>query len=143
VKIGDSRGGTAYLLDTSAVVALTDAEAGADRVVKILRSEPVLLPFVVSLEVYYVSLQQRGEQAANIRYAMLKALDATHLNEVSESALLMAGRLKAHYRISLADAIIAAFAHSHDAVLVHKDPEFEALAGQVRMEALPYKTRKH
>ena len=97
----------------------------------------------MSLEVYDVSLQEKGEQAANIRYAMLKALDATHLNEVSESVLLIAGRLKAHYRISLADAIIAAYARSHDAVLVHKDPEFEALAGQVRLEALPYKARKH
>lgn len=131
------------MLDTSAVVALTDAEAGADRVEQILRREPVLLPFIVSLEVYYVSLQEKGRQAANLRYAMLKALDVTHLNEVSESVLLMAGHLKAQYRMSLADAIIAAFARGHDAILVHKDPEFEALTGQVRLEALPYKARKH
>jgi predicted nucleic acid-binding protein len=39
----------------------------------------------------------------------------------------------------LADAIIAAFAIQCNAVLVHKDPEFEALAGQMLLEALPYK----
>jgi len=120
-----------------------DGEPGVDRVEQILRREPVLLPFIVSLGVYYVSLQEQGEQAANTRYAMLKALDVTRLSEVSESVLLTAGRLKARYRISLTDAIIAAFARVHDAVLVHKDPEFEALAGPVWLEALPYKARKH
>lgn len=39
----------------------------------------------------------------------------------------------------LADAIIAAFALRGDAVLMHKDPELDALAGLVPMEALPYK----
>jgi predicted nucleic acid-binding protein len=41
--------------------------------------------------------------------------------------------------ISLADAMIAAFAIQHSAVLVHKDPEYDALIGSVPMEALPYK----
>jgi hypothetical protein len=31
------------------------------------------------------------------------------------------------------------FAFHHNATLLHKDPEFETLAGQVRLEALPYK----
>jgi predicted nucleic acid-binding protein len=74
---------------------------------------------------------------------MLQALQAVHLNEVDEPVLLAAAHLKAHNRMSLADAIIGAFAERHDAVLVHKDPEFEALTGQVRLEALPYKARKH
>jgi hypothetical protein len=28
----------------------------------------------------------------------------------------------------------------NDGVLIHKDPEFEALTGLLRMEALPYKS---
>lgn len=36
-------------------------------------------------------------------------------------------------------ATIAAFAVLSDAVLMHKDPEFDARAGAVSMEALPYK----
>jgi len=49
--------------------------------------------------------------------------------------------LKADHGVSLADAIIAAFAMRRSAVLMHKDPEFEALTGLLPMEALPYKTR--
>ena len=43
------------------------------------------------------------------------------------------------HHLSLADAIIAAFAIQQGAILLHKDPEFEALTGQVSLEALPYK----
>jgi predicted nucleic acid-binding protein len=59
--------------------------------------------------------------------------------DMDESTLLTAPRLKAGHRISLADAIIAAFALRTDAVLRHRDPEFEALVESVPMEALPYK----
>jgi predicted nucleic acid-binding protein len=38
-----------------------------------------------------------------------------------------------------ADALIAAFAQRQSAILLHKDPEFEALLEQVELEALPYK----
>jgi len=41
----------------------------------------------------------------------------------------------------LADAIIAAFAIRKDAILMHKDPEFDALTGLLKMEALPYKDK--
>jgi predicted nucleic acid-binding protein len=142
LKNGGSGNRTNYLLDTSALMALLEGEAGADRVEQLLRTEAVLLPFMSVLEVHYVTIQEEGEEEANARYAMLQALRAVHLNEVDEPTLLAAAHLKAHNRISLADAIIAAFAERHGAVLVHKDPEFEALAGQVRLEALPYKTRK-
>ena len=143
MKNGGNGNRTNYLLDTSALMALFEGEAGADRVEQLLRTKAVLLPFMSVLEVHYVTIQEEGEEEANARYAMLQALRAVHLNEVDEPTLLAAAHLKAHNRISLADAIIAAFAERHDAVLVHKDPEFEALAGQVRLEALPYKTRKH
>ena len=37
------------------------------------------------------------------------------------------------------DAVVAAFAIRNNAVLIHKDPEFEVLAGLLPMEPLPYK----
>ena len=124
-------------------MTLVEGEVGADRVEQILRAETVLLPFISLLEVHYITIQEQGEEEANERYAMLKALRAVHLKGVDEPTLLAAARLKARNRLSLADAIIAAFAGRHGAILVHKDPEFEALAGQVRLEALPYKARKY
>jgi ribonuclease VapC len=53
---------------------------------------------------------------------------------------LTAAQFKAEHRLSLADSLIAAFSHRYEATLLHKDPEFEALADRVNLEALPYKS---
>jgi predicted nucleic acid-binding protein len=128
-----------YLLDTSAILVLMEDEDGADRVEGILREGEVILPFPVLLETYYISLQERSEPVADERYTLLRHLSATEIWSVDEPTLLTAARLKARFRLSLADALIAAFAVRKDAVLVHKDPELEALGKQVRQEILPYR----
>lgn len=128
-----------YLLDTSAVLTFLEDEAGADRVETILRQGRLILPFCVLLETYYITLKEQPEDVADKRYALLKQLPATILWEIDEPTLLTAGRFKAQHRLSLADAIIAAFALRQGAILVHKDPELEALAGTVAQEMLPYK----
>jgi predicted nucleic acid-binding protein len=128
-----------YLLDTSALLTLIEDEAGAEQVEQVLTKGQVWLPWLVLLETYYITQQERGQAEADRRYALIKQLPATILWEMGEPTLLTAARLKAAYRLSLADAIIAAFAIQQDAILLHKDPEFEALADQVTLEALPYK----
>lgn len=50
-----------------------------------------------------------------------------------------AAEIKAYHPLSLADAWIAALALNRSAVLVHKDPEFEALSGLIHLLPLPYK----
>jgi predicted nucleic acid-binding protein len=128
-----------YVLDTSAVLTLLEDEAGADRVEALLRQEEILMPYLVLLETYYITLQEQTEDVADKRYALLKQLPTTILWEVDEPTLLTAGRFKAHHRLSLADAIIAAYAQRQEAILVHKDPELETLTDFVEQEALPYK----
>ena len=128
-----------YLLDTSAVLTFLEDEEGAERVETLMRQEQILLPYLVLLEIYYITLQEQAEDVADKRYALLKQLPATILWEVDEPTLLTAGRFKAHHRLSLADAIIAAFAQRQGAILVHKDPELEALTASVEQEVLPYK----
>lgn len=128
-----------YLFDTSALVTLVEDEDGADRVQHLLTQEQVLIPWSALMEVYYITLQERGQAEADQRYALIKLLPATILWSIDEQVLLAAGGFKAKYRVSFADALVAAFAMQHDAILVHKDPEFELLAGQVTLEALPYK----
>lgn len=49
------------------------------------------------------------------------------------------GDLKSAYRLSFADAWIAALALRQKAVLVHKDPEFEPLSQSLALQTLPYK----
>jgi predicted nucleic acid-binding protein len=129
-----------YVLDTSALLTLIDDEPGAERVEHVLRSEIVLIPWMCSLEVVYITQQERGVAEAERRYALLKALPVTHLWELEEALLLTAARLKATYRLSLADTIIAACAIRERAILLHKDPQYDALSGQVQLENLPYKS---
>ncbi len=115
-----------------------EEEPGADMVERILRTEVVILPFVVFLEVYYVSRKKRGQELAEQRYAVMKALKANRVETATEAVVLKAGEFKASYRLSLADALIGAFAFVNRATLVHKDPEYEPLL-MIEQLKLPYK----
>jgi predicted nucleic acid-binding protein len=92
------------------------------------------------LEVHYISHQERGKAEADRRYALLKQLPCDILWQNDEPTVLTAAAFKARHRLSLADSVIAAFVRSRGAVLLHKDPEFEALYEQIELEALPYKS---
>jgi predicted nucleic acid-binding protein len=128
-----------YVLDSSAMLAFIENEEGASRVESILQVEKVFLPFLVLLEVHYITRQERGQGEADRRYALLKQLSCEILWQFDEPTLLTASRFKAGHRLSLADAMIAAVAQRQQATLVHKDPEYEALSEELELEALPYK----
>jgi predicted nucleic acid-binding protein len=128
-----------FVIDTSALLTLIEDEDGAERVDQVLRSERVWIPWLVLLELNYITRQERGETEADRRYALMKQLPVTILWSVDEPTLLTAARIKASYHLSLADAVIAAVAMQMNATLLHKDPEFEVLTGQLCPEALPYK----
>ena len=128
-----------YVLDTSALLALIEDDAGAERVEELLRSQQVYLPFVVRLEAYDITRQERSRDEAELRLARIRQLPVHWLDQVSDSVLSTAGRFKAVHRLSLGDALIAAFAADLDAILVHKDPEYDALATVVAQERLPLK----
>lgn len=130
-----------FVLDTSAILTLIEDEAGAERVDSLLRNQEIFLPWIVLLEITYISWQELGEAEAERRLAYLKLLPVTFLWEADEPTLLIAARLEATYHLSLADAIIAAFTIRLEATLIHKDPEYEILTGQMKLEALPYKTQ--
>ncbi len=128
-----------YVLDTSALLAFMEREAGDTRVKSLLQNEDVLLPWPVLAELFYVTCREQGEETAEYRYALLKRSGARVVWEADEKVLLLTGRIKASHSLSFADALIAAYAARYDAVLVHKDPEYESLSGQVQLEMLPYK----
>jgi predicted nucleic acid-binding protein len=135
----------AYLLDTSAIFAFTDNEAGADLVEELLekaRKEQITfhISAMTAMEVYYVSAAERGEEEANHLLLLVRALPVTEL-PLGDALILPAARFKARYQISVADAWIAATAFVHNLTLVHKDPEFEPLDG-VSLLPLPYKGKK-
>ena len=63
-----------YLLDTSALLSFIEDEAGADRVEKALKQSTTLLPWLVLLETYYITLQEEGQAEADRRIALIKQL---------------------------------------------------------------------
>lgn len=128
-----------FLLDTSAVLALIEDEPGADRVKEIFNKREVLLPWAVLMEVYYMTLYEKGEEEAEIRFAMLRHSTAEIIWEMSEVATLRAAKIKSQNKLSFADAVIASLAAQNDAILVHKDPEYEQLKNELQLETLPYK----
>ena len=119
-------------------MAYLEAEEGSDRVEDVLTAEEVILPFISLMKLYYISLQEQGQTVADERYAAFRRYPVFW--QFDEQTTLTAARLKAANRISFADSMIAAIAIQQGAILVHKDPEYDELAGQVEMEALPYKT---
>ena len=131
-----------YLLDTSALLTFIEDEDGATRVEELLQLSSTVVTWISLLEISYITRQEQDAAEADQRYALLKALPITLLWSIDEPTLLTAARLKAQYRVSLADTLIAACAIQATATLVHKDPEFEQLVGEVTLEALPYKPKQ-
>ncbi len=132
-----------YVLDTSAVLTLIEDEAGADDVQTLLEQAKrgevsLLVSFISFMEVYYISLQERGQEEAHERVQLMAALPVSRV-ESTEALTVLAGQLKATHRLSVAEAWIAALAQERDATLVHKDPEFEQLEATLKVLKLPYK----
>ena len=131
------------LLDTSALLTLRDDEPGAARVAQVLehalRGDVRCLGCFISLmEVMYRVWRDEGEAAGRLAYEQCFALPMEWIHE-SPALLKRAAELKACNPLSVADAWIAAAAMEQEAVLIHKDPEFAALA--IAQEALPLKPR--
>ncbi|MGH2452845.1 MAG: type II toxin-antitoxin system VapC family toxin [bacterium] len=135
-----------YVLDTSAILAFLGGEQGADSVERLLRAAragriQVLVCSISLMEVFYTALRAKGEDEAVRLLALVRAWPLEWVYP-DEKALLQAGSLKASYRLSVADALIAAVARLHHAKLVHKDPELEVLKGQIELLSLPSKAMR-
>lgn len=116
------------LLDTSALLTLRDDEPGADRVEQVLEAPNTCCAcFLTRMEVLYRVWKDEDERAARLAYEQIRALPLQWI-EASEPLLERAASIKARHALSLADAWIAAAAQQVGATLLHKDPEFRAIA---------------
>ncbi|MFA4967589.1 MAG: PIN domain-containing protein [Candidatus Margulisiibacteriota bacterium] len=132
-----------YVLDTSAIFCLKDDDAGADKVEAILeaarrRRGKVFISFMTAMEYLYINFMRYGEEAGHKAYLEMTLLPL-EIIESDEDLRLIAAELKAAHDISLADSWIAATAKKLNAVLVHRDPEFEPLKKNIDSLILPYK----
>jgi predicted nucleic acid-binding protein len=133
------------VLDTSAVITLLCDEDGADVVEGYLTKAKkgtlhIYMSFATMAEVFSSATKKEGRDRAELYAALIKSWSATWVQS-SEELCLSAGALRSKYKMSFADSFIAATAIHYDALLVHKDPEFETLKGILQMEILPYKNR--
>lgn len=132
-----------YVLDTSAWLTLIEDEEGADIVQQILEKAKsgevdILVSFMSFMEVMYITLQERDFGEADTRIKLMSVLPISRV-ESTISLATSAAKLKSNYRISVADAWIAALSQERDATLVHKDPEFEQVEEVIQVLKLPYK----
>ncbi len=134
----------AYVLDTSALIALIDKEEGVETVKDLLRKSlkneiNIYISIVSTIEIFYVTWQNQGEKRALERLKMLNDL-AVVQEPLDSNLTTLIGELKATNRMSFADCCIAALAKWKKATLVHKDPEFEQIEeDHIKQLQLPYK----
>lgn len=133
----------AYVLDSFALLAYLEAEAGMPRVRTVLegaaaRRHLVYVSLINLGETLYITERERGLVAAR---RALGAIDQLPLEivDVSRSTVLAAAHIKARFPISYADTFAVVAAQDHGGVVMTGDPEFRPLvdAGLVAVEWLP------
>lgn len=119
-----------FVLDACALLALLLDEEGAAEVEKILvdaeDGDPTVVVHKINvLEIYYNILRRFGSARADETLSAIAALPITFVDTL-EPVFKDAGRIKARYRLSLADSIALAEAKIRNARLVTSDHhEFE------------------
>jgi len=132
-----------FVLDTSAIFAYLEDEDGADTVRDALRAAErgdwhIAVCFVTLTELRYILIQEQDIAGAIQATAIIKSWPISWVHS-SEELCNAAADIKAVHRVSLADSFVAATAKLNGATLMHKDPEFQALDGIVRLRPLPFK----
>jgi PIN domain nuclease of toxin-antitoxin system len=99
-----------YTLDACALLAFLNDEEGADTIEELLDRAIVgdvflFMSIINLLEVYYGELRDKGAEVARTVLDMVRQYPITIINTISEYVFFEAARLKAAYKLSLADAI--------------------------------------
>lgn len=124
-----------YVLDSFALLAFLADEPGADQVRRVLehgaRHAESLWISVISLgECLYIVEREQGLAAAHRAIAAIRQMPVLEA-EANRERTFAAAHVKAHHRVSFADAFAVALAQEKMAAVVTGDPEFrqvEALA---------------
>lgn len=129
-----------YVLDSFAVLAYLEDEAGADQVATLLAAArqgqaSVWMSIINYGEVVYITEREQGLFAAQRAIAALDQLPIT-LVDADRKLTLAAAKVKAHHRVSYADSFAVALAQSHRAAVLTGDPEFRAVTELAPVEWL-------
>nr|VFK24105.1 MAG: Predicted nucleic acid-binding protein, contains PIN domain [Candidatus Kentron sp. MB]VFK30497.1 MAG: Predicted nucleic acid-binding protein, contains PIN domain [Candidatus Kentron sp. MB]VFK75275.1 MAG: Predicted nucleic acid-binding protein, contains PIN domain [Candidatus Kentron sp. MB] len=104
------------------------------------KKDKIYISTVTVIEVFYISLRKEGKSVAEERLALLETLPLIQ-ESLTPDLCRTIGEIKATRPMSFADSCIAGLSKSKNAILVHKDPEFESVEGEIRQLKLPYKRK--
>lgn len=131
-----------YVLDACALIAVLNKENGAESVKEILEqakteSVSVYMNTLNLLEVYYGVLREYGYETALQVLSVIKSSSVIIVDTITDAVFKQAGRLKANYKISLADSIVLAEGIVRDAIVISSDHhEFDAIEESENIEFL-------
>jgi PIN domain nuclease of toxin-antitoxin system len=121
-----------FVLDACALLAMLRNETGADKVAKVINAAnndeaKIEMNKVNLLEVYYDLYRSIGKDLAEKILVEIKNRPITIISDFTDDLFAEAGRMKATYKISLADSFALAQAIVSDGALLTSDHhEFEA-----------------
>jgi len=124
---------TIYVLDACALIALLLHEKGAEKVASVyedanLGKAHIMMNAVNLLEVYYDFYRSFGKETADGMVAQVEASAVNIVTKIDKILLTEAGRLKATYKISLADSFALAQAKVTGGTLLTSDHhEFDVI----------------
>ena len=135
-----------YVLDTSALLAYIENEPGTAEIERLLQEtldhqHTLYISVISGIEVFYITYQEQGVTVAKERLQLLEDLPLIQ-KPVRSDAIECIGAIKATHTMSFADCCIAGLAKEKSAILIHKDPEFEQLEGDLDQLKLPYKQKR-
>jgi len=124
-----------YILDSYAILAYLNDEPAAQDVEDILRAAwdkqvTIYMSWINLGEVYYRLQRVYNRQTARQAVEIIKAWPI-RLMQAEEQVTMMAGDIKARYRLSYADAFAAATAVNTRGILLTGDPEFKPLENHI------------
>lgn len=119
-----------YLLDTSALITYLADEKGAEIVGKLIKNS--YLSFITLTEIYYIILKREGEAETDKIYGIIKSWNLPILIP-DEKTILIAGKFKVDFGLSLADCYNAAFSCDRNLTLVAKDKDYNILKSQIKL----------
>ena len=131
-----------FVLDSFALLAYFEDEAGAERVQHILAQvEKGRASLAMSLinwgEVLYALQRSRGETGRNAAVSVIDQLPISLIAPDRAQTMAAAG-LKARHPIAYADCFAAALAISRKARLLTGDPEFRRLEKEIPIDWLAH-----